>query len=66
MPNQLSIPFKKTYLPDIRKAVREYILSQFVDFHPDALKWDIDRWEAMRQKGVGGVVHVDRVSDTVR
>ncbi|PSR75597.1 hypothetical protein PHLCEN_2v9077 [Hermanssonia centrifuga] len=61
MPNQLSIPFKDTYPIPIRRAVREYILAHHTDTHPDAFKWDINRWEILRKDGTGGAVHVDRV-----
>ncbi|OBZ72455.1 pH-response regulator protein palA/RIM20 [Grifola frondosa] len=65
MPNQLSIPSKKTSLIQIRQAVREYILSKHTDTHPDAFRWDIGRWEALRKDAVGGVLHVDRVKPSL-
>ncbi|KAH9942761.1 pH-response regulator [Amylocystis lapponica] len=65
MPNQLSIPFKKTYVIQLRQAVRQYILSNYTDTHPDAFKWDISRWETLRKDGAGGIVHVDRVNNTL-
>ncbi|KIP08198.1 hypothetical protein PHLGIDRAFT_104576 [Phlebiopsis gigantea 11061_1 CR5-6] len=61
MPNLLTIPFKKTFDVPIKQRVRDYISQYHTDVHPDALKWDISRWEALRKDGVGGVVHVDRV-----
>ncbi len=66
MPNQLSIPFKNTYPIPIRRAVREYILAHHTDTHPDAFKWDINRWEILRKDGTGGAVHVDRVKTVLR
>ncbi|GBE87997.1 pH-response regulator protein palA/RIM20 [Sparassis crispa] len=65
MPNQLSIPFKKTYAIELRQAVREHILKHHTDTHPDAFRWDINRWETLRKDGVGGVVHVDRVKAAI-
>lgn len=66
MPNQLTIPFKKTYVVPIRDAVRQYILSSYRDTHPDAYRWDIAHWETLRKDGTGGTVHVDRVQTTIR
>ena len=66
MPNLLSIPFKKTQDIPIRQKVREFIFARHTDVHPDAFKWDINRWETLRKDGVGGVVHVDRVKSTIR
>ncbi|KAH9838254.1 BRO1-domain-containing protein [Rhodofomes roseus] len=65
MPNQVSVPFKKTYTVEIRRAVREYIFKNHTDTHPDAFRWDISRWESLRKDGVGGVVHVDRVKSAI-
>lgn len=65
MPNQLSIPFKKTWDIPLRQAVRDHILKKYTDTHPDAFRWDISRWETLRKDGVGGVVHVDRVKTSL-
>ncbi|EJF64930.1 pH-response regulator [Dichomitus squalens LYAD-421 SS1] len=62
MPNQLSIPFKRTYVIPIREAVRQYILSHYTDTHPDAYKWDIGQWEKLRAEAISSVVHIDRVN----
>ncbi|KAI1796839.1 pH-response regulator [Ganoderma leucocontextum] len=62
MPNQLSIPFKRTYVVPIREATREYILSHYTDTHPDAYRWDIAQWEKLRAEAVETVLHVDRVN----
>lgn len=59
--NLLSIPFKKTYELDIKAAARKYFLNHG-DTHPDALKTDINQWQELRQDGVGGVAHVDRIN----
>ncbi|KAI0833513.1 BRO1-domain-containing protein [Trametes gibbosa] len=61
MPNQLSIPFKKTYIVPIRQAVRDYILAHHSGTHPDAYRWDISQWEKLRADATSGTVHVDRV-----
>ncbi|KAI0635957.1 BRO1-domain-containing protein [Trametes polyzona] len=61
MPNQLSIPFKKTYIVPIRQAVREYILHHHSDTHPDAYRWDIGHWEKLRAEATSGGIHIDRV-----
>jgi len=66
MPNQLSVPFKKTYTTDIRQAAREYISKNHTDTHPDAFRWDINRWETLRKDGVGGVIHVGKVEPSLR
>ncbi|KAI0707335.1 BRO1-domain-containing protein [Earliella scabrosa] len=61
MPNQLSVPFKKTYVVPLREAVREYILAHYTDTHPDAYRWDIGHWEKLRADAMSTVVHHDRV-----
>ncbi|KZT73000.1 BRO1-domain-containing protein [Daedalea quercina L-15889] len=65
MPNQLSVPFKRSYAVEIRHAVREYIFKNHTDTHPDAFRWDVSRWETLRKDSVGGVVHVDRVNTSL-
>ncbi|KDQ57158.1 hypothetical protein JAAARDRAFT_58624 [Jaapia argillacea MUCL 33604] len=62
MPNQLSIPFKKCSPVPLKQAVRDYISEHHPETHPDAFKWDLNRWEALRKDGVGGAVHVDRIA----
>ena len=66
MPNQLSVPFKRTYAIPLREAVREYISSHYTDTHPDAYRWDIAQWEKLRAGIISGVVHVDRVNVFLR
>ena len=66
MPNQLSIPFKRTYTVPIRDAVRDYILAHHTDTHPDAYRWDVGQWEKLRAEAVSSVVHVDRVKALIR
>ncbi|KAI0787643.1 pH-response regulator [Fomes fomentarius] len=61
MPNQLSIPFKRTYIVPLREALREYILTHYTDSHPDAYRWDIGQWEKLRADAVSTVVHNDRL-----
>ncbi|KAI0065090.1 BRO1-domain-containing protein [Artomyces pyxidatus] len=62
MPNQISIPSKKTYSVPLKQAVYNHIQSKHPDTHPEAFKWDISRWESLRKAAVGGTVHVDRVN----
>jgi len=65
MPNQLAIPFKKTYDIEIKAAVYDH-LQQYGDSHPNAFKWDINQWQVLRKDGTGGVVHVDRIPATLK
>jgi len=66
MPNQLDIPFKKTFAVPIKQAVYDY-LNAHGNSHPEQFKWDISRWDALRRDGVGGAaVHVDRINDAIR
>jgi programmed cell death 6-interacting protein len=65
MPNQLFIPFKKTYDVEIKTAVSDF-LQQYTDSHPNAFRWDINRWRTLRDSGTGGAVHVDRIASTLR
>ncbi|EIW83874.1 pH-response regulator [Coniophora puteana RWD-64-598 SS2] len=61
MPNQLTIPFKKTYTTvPVRDAAAAYI-REHTDDHPDAFRWDIDQWHALRNDAINFTVHVDRV-----
>ena len=66
MPNQLAVPFKKTYAVPLREAVREYILAHYTDTHPDAYRWDIGHWEKLRADAMSTVVHHDRVKALIR
>ncbi|KAF7327709.1 pH-response regulator protein palA/RIM20 [Mycena kentingensis (nom. inval.)] len=61
MSNLLAIPFKKSYALDLKEPVRNYILHNSAA-HPDAFRDDIAQWQALRNNGVGGTVHVDRVN----
>jgi programmed cell death 6-interacting protein len=61
MTNQLSIPFKRTYLIPLRDAVYGHIRSKHHNVHPDAFKWDINRWEELRKAVTTSSVHVDQV-----
>lgn len=66
MPNLLEIPFKKTYDVPLRRSVRDYILANHTDVHPDAFKWDISQWETLRKQAIDRIVHVDRVKASIR
>ncbi|KAF8526304.1 BRO1-domain-containing protein [Hysterangium stoloniferum] len=61
MPNLLTLPFKSTSAIPLRSALREYIQSAHPETHPDAFKWDINKWENMRKEAVSNAVHVDTV-----
>lgn len=65
MPNQLSIPFKQSYKAPVKQATRDYIHAK-TDTHPDAYKWDLNRWETLRETGRGGLAHVDRIHASIR
>ncbi|ESK88786.1 ph-response regulator protein pala rim20 [Moniliophthora roreri MCA 2997] len=65
MSNLLAIPFKKTYAINLKEATRSYLLEHG-GTHPDAVKTDISQWEQLRQRGVGGDKHADRVNDILR
>lgn len=66
MSNQISIPFKRTASIPIGSAVREYIYAYHRETHPDAFKWDIERWEELRTEATADVVHVSRVQSFVK
>ncbi|KAI0775185.1 BRO1-domain-containing protein [Trametes elegans] len=66
MPNQLPLPFKKTYIVPIRQAARDYISSHYSDTHPDAYRWDIAHWEKLRAEATSGGIHVDRIHAMTR
>ncbi|THH09151.1 hypothetical protein EW145_g2207 [Phellinidium pouzarii] len=60
MSNHLSIPFKKTSTIPIRQAARDYIQASHTDTHPEAFRWDIERWEQLRKDATSEIVHVSR------
>lgn len=60
MSNLLAIPFKKTYTVNLQPAVRKYI-SDRGGAHPDEFREDIRQWQLLREAGVGGVAHENRV-----
>ncbi|KAH9481355.1 pH-response regulator protein palA/RIM20 [Psilocybe cubensis] len=64
MANLLSIPFKKAYPIEIKQATRAYLSNQG-GAHPDQFKEDIKSWQDLRRDGVGGVVHENRVGDSL-
>jgi len=59
MPNQLTLPSKYTSPIPLKTALSEYIQSAHTETHPDAFKWDVNRWEAMRKEALNSTVHVD-------
>lgn len=66
MPNQLSVPFKKSYVEPIKQATRDYIQNHHTDTHPDAFRQDIAHWEKLRADGTGGMVNVAKVEPMLR
>ena len=60
MPNQLSIPFKKTYSVPLKQAVYNHIQARHPGTHPDAFRYDISQWESLRKEAISSVVHIDR------
>ncbi|KAK7051008.1 pH-response regulator protein palA/rim20 [Paramarasmius palmivorus] len=65
MSNLLAIPFKQTYAIDLKEATRNYLLEHG-GTHPDAVKSDINQWDQLRQRGVGGETHAERVKDILK
>jgi programmed cell death 6-interacting protein len=62
MTNQLSIPFKKTYVVPLSETVYNHIRSKNRNVHPDAFKWDLSKWEALREAAAANSsVHVNQV-----
>lgn len=65
MPNLLVVPFKQSYKAPIKQALRDYIHSS-TDLHPDAFKWDMHRWDTLREESRGIVPHVDQIDKMIR
>lgn len=61
MTNQLSIPFKRTYAIPLTDTVYSHILSKNHNVHPEAFKWDLNKWEELRKSVANCSVHVDQV-----
>jgi len=61
MTNQLSIPFKRTYPIPLTDTVYSHIRSKNHTVHPEAFKWDLNKWEELRKAVAGYSVHVDQV-----
>jgi programmed cell death 6-interacting protein len=61
MPNQITLPSKRSYLSDVRSALRAYIHAKHPETHPDALSWDIAKWESCRSEAIADDVHEDRI-----
>ncbi|TFY67754.1 hypothetical protein EVG20_g3830 [Dentipellis fragilis] len=66
MPNQLSIPFKKSYALPLKHAVQNHIQARHPETSPHAFQWDISRWEALRKEAISGVVHVNSIEALTR
>jgi len=61
MSNQLSIPFKRTYAIPLTDTVYSHIRSKNHSVHPEAFKWDLNKWEELRKAVANSSVHVDQV-----
>lgn len=66
MANQLAIPFKKSSTLPIRDAVSSYIRTNHSETHPEAFKWDMDRWEQLRADALADAVHTSRVHALIK
>ena len=62
MPNQLVIPPKTTSNVDVITPLREFIAKHHAETHPDAFKWDMKKWDAMRRAVVAGGVHESKIA----
>jgi len=61
MSNLLVFPFKKTFVIPVAQTARKYIQDNLPDSNPDAFKWDLKEWGALRKRTLGDVIHVDLI-----
>jgi hypothetical protein len=61
MSNLLAFPFKKTFVIPVAQTARKYIQDNLPDSNPDAFKWDLKEWEALRKRTLSDVIHVDLI-----
>ncbi|KAF8485939.1 pH-response regulator [Russula ochroleuca] len=61
MSNQLSIPFKRTYAIPLTDTVYSHFRSKNHNVHPEAFKWDLNKWEELRKSVANCSVHVDQI-----
>lgn len=65
MPNLLVVPFKQSYKAPVKQALREYIHAS-TNQHPEEFKWDVDRWDTLREESRGIAPHVDLIDKMIR
>ncbi|GJJ08702.1 hypothetical protein Clacol_002921 [Clathrus columnatus] len=58
MSNLLTLPFKSTEAISLKNAVKSYIQREHTETHPDAFKWDINKWESLRKDATTNTVHI--------
>ena len=61
MSNLLAFPFKKTFVIPVAQTAQKYIQDNLPDSNPDAFKWDLKEWEALRKRTLSDVIHVDLI-----
>jgi len=64
--NHLTIPYKRTTIPLIKQAVREYLENNELDAHPDAFDWDTSQWEHLRAEVSNVNLHVSAIDDFLK
>lgn len=64
--NHLTIPYKRTTIPPIKQAVREYLENNELDAHPDAFDWDTSQWEHLRAEVSNVNLHVSAIDDFLK
>ena len=64
--NHLTIPYKRTTIPPIKQAVREYLENNELDAHPDAFDWDTSQWENLRAEVSNMNLHVSAIDDFLK
>lgn len=65
MTNLLTLPFKTTQAIPLKNAVRNYIQREHTETHPDAFKWDLNKWESLRKEAITNVVHISNVDKII-
>jgi hypothetical protein len=64
--NHLTIPYKRTTIPPIKEAVREFLENSELDAHPDAFDWDTSQWEHLRAEVSNVNLHVSAIDDFLK
>lgn len=66
MSNQLAIPLKPTLPIPIHQSLQSYIRENIPDTHPEAFRWDIERWEQLRNEAYIETVHISRTQALIK